>query len=237
VSRVCITTIQRLYAMLCGQELASELEEQSLFEQDDSFGRDPKQVNYTFRERLFTEIFPGRTEVPKTLIFAKDDSHAEEIVRLVRLEFGVGNAFSDDTTARLWDAQGQLIATLKGHTDKVNSPVFSPDGTHILTASDDTTAQLWDIQGHPRDILSGHIDAVLSAVFSPDGTRILTTSADGTIQQHLVRSEDRRRQAACLVSRGLTQEEIDRFEVPTPLKFDLDHRQCPPVYSWEQPTK
>ena len=33
-----------------------------------------------FRDKLFTEIFPGRTEVPKTLIFAKDDAHAEDIV-------------------------------------------------------------------------------------------------------------------------------------------------------------
>ena len=38
----------------------------------------------TFKEKLFTEIFPGRTEVPKTLIFAKDDSHAEDIVDIVR---------------------------------------------------------------------------------------------------------------------------------------------------------
>ena len=38
----------------------------------------------TFRDRLFTEIFPGRTEVPKTLIFAKDDSHADDIVQIVR---------------------------------------------------------------------------------------------------------------------------------------------------------
>jgi type I restriction enzyme R subunit len=42
----------------------------------------------TFRHRLFTEIFPGRTTVPKTLIFAKDDSHAEEIVQQVREVFG-----------------------------------------------------------------------------------------------------------------------------------------------------
>jgi len=41
-----------------------------------------------FRDRLFTEIFPGRTEVPKTLIFAKDDSHADDIVQIVREEFG-----------------------------------------------------------------------------------------------------------------------------------------------------
>ena len=33
-------------------------------------------IVHTFRNRLFTEIFPGRTEVPKTLVFAKDDSHA-----------------------------------------------------------------------------------------------------------------------------------------------------------------
>jgi type I restriction enzyme R subunit len=47
-----------------------------------------------FKEHLFTEIFPGRTEVPKTLIFAKDDSHAEDIVPIVREEFGKGNEFA-----------------------------------------------------------------------------------------------------------------------------------------------
>ena len=47
----------------------------------------------TFHDRLFTEIFPGRKEVPKTLIFAKDDSHAEEIVEIAREVFGKGNDF------------------------------------------------------------------------------------------------------------------------------------------------
>ena len=37
----------------------------------------------TFRDKLYAEIFPGRTEVPKTIIFAKDDSHADDIVRIV----------------------------------------------------------------------------------------------------------------------------------------------------------
>ena len=250
VSRVCITTIQRLYAMLCGQELDPELEEASLFELDDSFGRDPKRVDYspsfpveyfdvivtdechrsiyhlwrqvleyfdahlvgltatpskqtlgffqqnlvmeytrqravldgvnvdgevyrirtaiteqgstvesatwltrrdrktraerlelldddftytaqqldrevvaedqirtvvrTFRDRLFTELFPGRTEVPKTLIFAKDDSHAEEIVRLVRLEFGKGNAFCQKITYKVTGVKPEeLIAAFR----------------------------------------------------------------------------------------------------------------------------
>jgi len=52
----------------------------------------------TFRDRLFTEIFPGRSDVPKTLIFAKDDSHAEDIVQIVREEFGKGNDFAAKIT-------------------------------------------------------------------------------------------------------------------------------------------
>src|SRR6266851_1362168 len=52
----------------------------------------------TFKEKLFTEIFPGRTEVPKTLVFAKDDSHAEDIVQILREEFGKGNEFAQKIT-------------------------------------------------------------------------------------------------------------------------------------------
>jgi len=55
-------------------------------------------VIQTFRDKLHTEIFPGRTEVPKTLIFAKDDSHAEDIVRIVREEFCKGNDFAQKIT-------------------------------------------------------------------------------------------------------------------------------------------
>ncbi len=51
-----------------------------------------------FRERLFTEIFPGRKHVPKTLVFAKDDSHAEDIVDIIREEFGEGNDFCQKIT-------------------------------------------------------------------------------------------------------------------------------------------
>ena len=58
-----------------------------------------------FRDRLFTEIFPGRTVVPKTLIFAKDDSHADDIVKIVREEFGKGNDFCQKITYRTTGAK------------------------------------------------------------------------------------------------------------------------------------
>jgi type I restriction enzyme, R subunit len=55
-------------------------------------------VARTFKERLFTEIFPSRREIPKTLIFAKDDSHAEDIVRIFRQEFGKSDDFCQKIT-------------------------------------------------------------------------------------------------------------------------------------------
>jgi type I restriction enzyme R subunit len=55
-------------------------------------------VVQTLRDRLFTEIFPGRSEVPKTLVFAKDDSHAEDITNIIREEFGKGNEFCKKIT-------------------------------------------------------------------------------------------------------------------------------------------
>ena len=64
----------------------------------------------TFRDRLFTEIFPGRSTVPKTLIFAKDDAHAEEIVTTVREVFSKGNDFAAKITYNARDPKGQLQA-------------------------------------------------------------------------------------------------------------------------------
>ena len=52
----------------------------------------------TFKENLFTTLFPRRKEVPKTLIFAKTDSHADDIVQIVREEFGEGNQFCKKIT-------------------------------------------------------------------------------------------------------------------------------------------
>ncbi|UXS11608.1 DEAD/DEAH box helicase family protein [Agrobacterium tumefaciens] len=56
----------------------------------------------TYKDRVFTELFPDRTGnwLPKTLIFAKDDNHAEEIVHAVREVFGEGNEFAKKITYR-----------------------------------------------------------------------------------------------------------------------------------------
>jgi type I restriction enzyme R subunit len=60
----------------------------------------PDQIRTVIRayQQNWETMFPGRQEVPKTLIFAKTDSHADDIIQTVREEFGEGNAFCKKVT-------------------------------------------------------------------------------------------------------------------------------------------
>ena len=66
----------------------------------------------TFKEKL-PEIFPNRKEVPKTLVFAKDDSHAEDITEIIREEFGMGNDFCKKITYRTKEKPEDLISSFR----------------------------------------------------------------------------------------------------------------------------
>ena len=68
-------------------------------------------VIQTFRDKLFTEIFPTRRDVPKTIIFAKDDAHADDIVKVVREEFDKGNDFCQKITYRTTGAKPEDLLT------------------------------------------------------------------------------------------------------------------------------
>ncbi len=74
-----------------------------------------------FRDKVIPDAFPDRKEVPKTLIFAKDDSHADDIVRMVRDEFAEKNEFCEKITYRT------------GFT-RVEKDVLNDDGTPVLKA-------------------------------------------------------------------------------------------------------
>jgi type I restriction enzyme R subunit len=85
-----------------------------------------------FKDKVLPDAFPGRGEVPKTLIFAKDDSHADDIVRMVREEFAEQNQFCEKITYRtgftrvtktVKDADG----TQSQVTEWVKTSSLSPD--------------------------------------------------------------------------------------------------------------
>jgi type I restriction enzyme R subunit len=54
----------------------------------------------TLRDNWKRDLFPQREELPKTLVFAKDDNHAEAVVGILREEFGRGNEFAQKITYR-----------------------------------------------------------------------------------------------------------------------------------------
>ncbi len=66
----------------------------------------------TFKDKL-PDIFPGRQEVPKTLIFAKTDSHADDIINTVREEFGEGNQFCKKITYKIEEDPKSVLAQFR----------------------------------------------------------------------------------------------------------------------------
>jgi WD40 repeat protein len=87
---------------------------------------------------------------------------------------------SDDGTIKLWNVE--IVQTLKGHDDLVNSVEFSRNGKTLVSGSDDGTIKLWDVKtGEEIRTLKGHDYPVRSVNFSPDGNTLVSGSDDKTI--------------------------------------------------------
>lgn len=78
----------------------------------------------TFRDHL-PDMFPDRFdangvfEVPKTLIFAKSDSHADDIIQIVREEFAEDNRFCRKITYNTEDPKGTLAQFRNGYSPRI----------------------------------------------------------------------------------------------------------------------
>ncbi|MBR7418856.1 type I restriction endonuclease subunit R [Klebsiella quasipneumoniae] len=72
-----------------------------------------RKVILSMKKAVENQIFPARKETPKTLIFAKTDSHADDIINMVREVYGQGNAFCKKVTYRAEEDADSILSSFR----------------------------------------------------------------------------------------------------------------------------
>jgi WD40 repeat protein len=92
----------------------------------------------------------------------------------------VGRGSNKSGEVVLWDVvSGARRATLKGHTNRVVSLAFSPDGQSLASGSEDQTVKLWNVaEGKEVGTILGHNKGVTAVAYSRDGTKLATAGGD-----------------------------------------------------------
>ncbi|MGL4499516.1 MAG: WD40 repeat domain-containing protein, partial [Planktothrix sp.] len=88
---------------------------------------------------------------------------------------------TNDHVVVLWNLEGEVKKTFRGHSNTVNNVSFSADQTMIASASDDQTVKVWNLEGKEINTIV-HPSAVWSVVFSPNNQLIATASNDHKIR-------------------------------------------------------
>ena len=84
----------------------------------------------------------------------------------------------------LWSLEeNREVRRMHGHSDRLTSILFAPDGVEVATGSHDRTIRIWDVEtGQTVRTFAGHEGAVLGIAYSPSGTEIASASADQTVK-------------------------------------------------------
>ncbi|MEO0518873.1 MAG: AAA-like domain-containing protein [Cyanobacteria bacterium P01_A01_bin.116] len=88
---------------------------------------------------------------------------------------------SRDHTVKLWNLDGQTIATLKGHQSRINAVRFVPGSQELWSASADKTVRQWDLSNPLRTLYAGPSRGIIGVDISPTGEIIAAASDDHTL--------------------------------------------------------
>ncbi|RMG76351.1 MAG: hypothetical protein D6711_04195, partial [Chloroflexi bacterium] len=106
--------------------------------------------------------------------------HSSDIRGAIQLQNGNILSWSEDNTLRIWNPDGNPIASLLGHSFSVNGAIQFQNG-NILSWSKDATLRIWNPDGNPIASLLGHSDSVWGAIQLQNGN-ILSWSDDHTLR-------------------------------------------------------
>ena len=116
--------------------------------------------------------------------FAQEPMHLEHgggvrTVAFSPVDASLVASAGESHTIKLWNLADNTVRTLIGHTDRVNSVAFSPDGDLLASVSDDETLKLWDVRNEKNiatllDIRDGFRWQIKAVAFSPDGQFLAT---------------------------------------------------------------
>lgn len=119
---------------------------------------------------------PTQADAVLTVTYSPDQTH-------FATAGGNISGSNSDNSIYIWNNQGQLTATLKGHNRYITSLAFSPNGEILASASADGTVQLWDMTSnqHVQTLQLPNRSDFVPIAFSPDSKLLAAGAADGSI--------------------------------------------------------
>jgi WD40 repeat protein len=112
--------------------------------------------------------------------------HEGPVTAIRYLPDGAGMVTSSwDETIRLWNSDGEELATIDAGVGLINGLAVSDDGLHMLTAGDTGIVRLWGLYpggAEPIATLAGHRAAVIDVAFSPNGVLAASVALDGEVR-------------------------------------------------------
>jgi WD40 repeat protein len=101
----------------------------------------------------------------------------------------VSPSIKEELDENQYNFPNEVLYTLEGHHDWVNSIAFSPNGKLLASGSEDNTIKLWEVKTgatlrtlKKRWWRKGHDAPVRSVAFSPDGKILASGSDDNTVK-------------------------------------------------------
>ena len=116
--------------------------------------------------------------------YEQPDKELKQEGRLLSIAVHPSNkvfATTHSNDIQLWTIEGEKIKLLKGHTEGINTVVYSHDGKYLASGGADDIVIIWDEQGNKLHTLKGHYSWINNISFSPNDHLIATASSDKTI--------------------------------------------------------